>query len=164
LANSYARNLQNAGQPAEALTFLQSATESYAGNDQLLFTKALIQQSQGDDSAARTSYEKLLESNPENVVVLNNLAWIYHEDGDSRAIELARRAYELNPDNGAIADTYGWIQLKSGNTSESIPLLEKAHKLEPESEEIALHLAEAYRAAGKNADAKRVLEKFGDQG
>lgn len=164
LANSYARNLQNSGQPSEALAFLQSVSETYPDNTQLLFTKAILQQSQGNESAARQIYERLLESSPENVVVLNNLAWIYHEKGDERAIEFARRAYELNPNNGAIADTYGWIQLKSGNPQASIPLLEKAHKLEPESEEIALHLAEAYRAVGKNTDAQRVLEKFGDQG
>lgn len=164
LANSYARNLQSAGQPSEALAFLESVGDNYPDSAQLLFTKAILQQSQGNGSAARASYEKLLESNPENVVVLNNLAWIYHEEGDKRAIELARRAYELNPDNGAIADTYGWIQLQSGNPQASIPLLEKAHKLNPESEEIALHLAEAYRAVGKNSDAQKVLEKFGDQG
>ena len=43
-------------------------------------------------------------------------------------------------------------------------MLEKAHELQPDSEEIAMHLVEAYRANGRDADAKRVLEKFGDRG
>ena len=40
----------------------------------------------------------------------------------------------------------------------------RAGTLQPDSEEIALHLAEAYRAVGRNDDAKRILEKFGDRG
>jgi len=52
----------------------------------------------------------------------------------------------------------------SGNHEASVPILEKAHELQPESEEIALHLAEAYRASGKNNEAQKVLEKFNGQG
>ena len=98
---------------------------------------------------------------PNNVVALNNLAWIYHENGDDRAIELARRAYELSRDNGAVADTYGWILFKAGETKKSLPILEKALELKPDSQEIAMHLAEVYRASGRDSDAKRILEKFG---
>jgi thioredoxin-like negative regulator of GroEL len=54
--------------------------------------------------------------------------------------------------------------LKAGNHEASVPILEKAHELQPESEEIALHLAEAYRSVGKNSAARKVLEKFGGQG
>ena len=97
-------------------------------------------------------------------MVLNNLAWLYHEDGDERAISLAQKAYELNPENAAVVDTYGWIMLKSGNHQQSVPILEKAHELQPDSEEIALHLAEAYRTVGKSSEAQRILEKFGGQG
>ena len=63
-----------------------------------------------------------------------------------------------------MADTYGWIMLKSGKHQESVPILEKAHQLQPESEEIALHLAEAYRSVGKSTEAKRLLEQFANQG
>jgi thioredoxin-like negative regulator of GroEL len=73
---------------------------------------------------------------------------------------LSQRAYDLSPDSAAIADTHGWILFKSGNTQESLPILEKAHELAPDSQEIALHLAEAYREVSRNADAKRILEKF----
>jgi tetratricopeptide (TPR) repeat protein len=164
LANGYARNLQNSGKAEEALSFLESARETYPESDQLLFTMAALQQSEGKHERARENYEALLDAAPDNIVVLNNLAWLYHEQGDKRAIDLARKAYELNPENAAVADTYGWIMLKSGDHQASIPILEKAHELQPDSEEIALHLAEAYRTVGKNSDARRVLEKFGGQG
>ena len=164
LANGYATNLQRSGKAQEALSFLESARKTYPGSNQLLLTLALLQQSEGQYESARSNYETLLESAPGNVVVLNNLAWIYHENGDKRAIDLAKQAYELSPGNAAVADTYGWIMLKAGNHEASVPILEKAHELKPESEEIALHLAEAYRSVGKNSSARKVLEKFGGQG
>ncbi len=164
IANRYSKNLQRSGQKDEALSFLESVSDSYPDSAQLRLDLAILQQSKGKQESARLNYEKLLEAIPDNPVALNNLAWLYHETGDERAITLARKAYELNPDNASIADTYGWIMLKSGKHHESIAILEKAHELQPDSEEIALHLAEAYRAVGKNPEARRVLEKFGEQG
>jgi len=164
IANGYARALQRAGRNEEALTYLETATERYPDNAQLRLGMAVLQQSSGDEQNARANYEKLLSALPEHPVVLNNLAWLYHEDGDERAISLAQKAYELNPENAAVVDTYGWIMLKSGNHQQSVPILEKAHELQPDSEEIALHLAEAYRTVGKSSEAQRILEKFGGQG
>ncbi len=164
LMNAYAEVLQKAGKEGEALSLLESGIDTYPDSLQLRLRIALLQQSAGDNENAKANYEKILDSMPKNTVVLNNLAWLYHETGDERAVTMARKAYDLAPENAAIVDTYGWIMLKAGNHEESLPILEKAHKLQPESEEIALHLAEAYRAVGKNADAQRILEKFGDQG
>ena len=164
LMNAYAEILQKAGKEGEALALLESGIDTYPDSVQLRLRLALLQQSEGENEKAKANYEQVLDSMPENTVVLNNLAWLYHETGDERAVTIARKAYDLAPQNAAIADTYGWIMLKAGNHEESLPILEKAHQLQPESEEIALHLAEAYRAAGKNADAQRILEKFGDQG
>jgi putative PEP-CTERM system TPR-repeat lipoprotein len=162
--NAYAEVLQKAGKEAEALSLLESGIEAFPGDQQLRLRLALLQQTQGDQGKAKANYEALLDSMPENTLVLNNLAWLYHQTGDERAIAMAQKAYNLAPTNAAIADTYGWIMLKAGNHQESLPILEKAHQLQPDSEEIALHLAEAYRAVGKNADAQRILEKFGEAG
>ncbi|MAM88629.1 MAG: hypothetical protein CME36_15100 [unclassified Hahellaceae] len=163
-ASGYARNLQRLGKPEEALRFLESATKDYPGSNQLMLSLAMLQQANGEEGAAQQHYETLLSRMPDNVVVLNNLAWLYHENDDDRAMDLARRAYNLQPENASIADTYGWIMFKQGYTSQSIEILEKAHGLQPESEDIALHLAEAYRALGKNSEAQRLLEKFNGRG
>lgn len=164
IVTGYVRNLQRSGRTNDALAFLEGKLGSAPHNMQLRLNLALLQQSAGKDDSAKSNYEELLESMPDNTVVLNNLAWLYHKTGDDRAIALAKRAYELSPRNAAIADTYGWIMLKSGNHQESVPVLETAHKLQPDSEEIARHLAEAYRVVGMKSAAQRILEKFGGQG
>jgi predicted Zn-dependent protease len=119
---------------------------------------AIMEQQSGQAEAAAQTYSRLIELSPNNVVALNNLAWIYHEQNDDRAAELAGRAYELSPNNAAVADTYGWILFKAGKTEESLPILEKAHELQPDSQEIAMHLVEAYQAAGRDNEAKRILK------
>ena len=161
---SHARSLARSGQRTKAVESLENARQAFPRSPQLLMALAMLHQENEATEEAMSSYEALLEVTPQNVVALNNLAWIYHQQGDRRAMELARQAFELNSDSAAIADTYGWIMFKAGQTEESLPVLQKAHELQPDSEEIAMHLAEAYRATGRDADAKRVLEKFGGQG
>lgn len=159
-----ARALARDGQRNKAIEALEEASQAFPRDPQLLMSLAMLHQENNAPEKAVPSYEALLEVTPRNVVALNNLAWIYHQQGDDRAMELARQAFELNSNNAAIADTYGWIMFEAGQHEESLPVLEKAHELQPDSEEIALHLAEAYRASGRDADAKRILEKFGGQG
>ncbi|WP_303286328.1 tetratricopeptide repeat protein [Marinobacter sp. SS8-8] len=161
---AYARSLARSGQSTKAIKSLENARQAFPRNPQVLMSLAVLYQENEAPDKAIPPYEELLEVTPQNVVALNNLAWIYHQQGDNRAMELARKAFELNSDNAAIADTYGWILFEAGQTEESLPVLEKAHELQPDSEEIAMHLVEAYRANGRDADAKRVLEKYGDRG
>lgn len=161
---AYARALARSGQHSKAVESLEDARQAFPRNPQILMNLAILHQENEAPDQAIPAYEELLEVTPRNVIALNNLAWIYHQQGDDRAMELARQAFELNSDNAAIADTYGWILFKAGQAEESLPVLEKAHELQPSSQEIAMHLAEAYRAIGRDADAKRVLEKFREQG
>ena len=49
-----------------------------------------------------------------NPLLLNNLAWLYHQQGDARAEATAKEAYDLAPSRPEIADTYGWILYNAG--------------------------------------------------
>lgn len=157
---AHALALIRSGQRTKAVEALESAREAFPRNPQILMNLAMLHQQNESPERAIPPYEELLEVTPRNAVALNNLALIYHQNDDDRAIELARQAFELAPNNAAIADTYGWILLQGGETKEGLSVLEKAHQLQPDSEEIAMHLVEAYQANGRDADAKRVLEKF----
>jgi len=161
---SLARSMERSGRVEDAIEVLESAVEQHPNHQGLLVTTAMLHQQRGSRGKAMEAYEKVLDAYPQNSLALNNLAWIYFEQGNNRAGELSQRAYELSPDNAAIADTHGWILFKSGDTQKSLSILEKAHELAPDSQEIALHLAEVYREVGRNTDAKRVLEKFSGTG
>ncbi|WP_405419989.1 tetratricopeptide repeat protein [Marinobacter flavimaris] len=160
LEMSYARALSRDGQQSKALESLTAAQKRFPDSEPLLTNLAILQQERGNIDEASESYARLIEIAPNNVIALNNLAWMYHEKNDERAIDLASRAYELSPDNAAVADTYGWILFNNGQQEESIPVLEKAHSLAPDSEEIARHLAEAYKTNNQPDKARKILEKL----
>jgi len=61
---------------------------------------------------AKPIYQALLEKHPDNIQVLNDLAWILQEDDQDyeAALELANRGLELAPGNLYLLDTRGTIQ------------------------------------------------------
>ena len=52
-------------------------------------------------------------THPQDVVALNNLAWLYHQRGDARALDWRVQAVKLAPQSSAVADTLGWILVES---------------------------------------------------
>jgi tetratricopeptide (TPR) repeat protein len=157
---SYAQALTRDGQQTKAMESLAAAQQRFPTSEPLLTNLAIMQQQSGDADEASKTYATLIELAPDNVVALNNLAWLYQENNDERAEDLARRAFELSVDNAAVADTYGWILFKTGKIEESLPILEKAHALQPDSREIAMHLVEAYQATGNFEKAQSILDKL----
>jgi putative PEP-CTERM system TPR-repeat lipoprotein len=108
---------------------------------------------------AVTHYEFLYQQTPDNPVVLNNLAWIYHARGDGRALDLARRANDLAPNTPEIADTLGWILLQAGRVDDALPLLRAAAGGMPGSGDVNYHLGAALAQKGQRAEAADLLRK-----
>lgn len=114
----------------------------------------------GDQEKAVSEYEKVLEKLPDNIVVLNNLAWLYQKYNNDRAIALSERAFRLSPDKPEIADTYGWILVNFGQYDKGLNLLKEAFAKMPENPEVAYHVGYALNKAGKNEEAKKVLARI----
>ncbi len=109
---------------------------------------------------AIAQYEWLQKKQPDNVLVLNNLAWAYHRAKDARALETVERAYKLKPDNAAVADTLGWMLIEQGNTKRGLELLQKAATAAPKAPEIRYHLAQGWLKSGDKAKARGELEQL----
>ncbi len=74
------------------------------------------------DQEATELYERLLDLDPENAIMLNNLAYKLVEQGANPllALDYAERAHKLRPDNADIQDTLGYVQLKNGKVDSAI--------------------------------------------
>lgn len=113
----------------------------------------------GTGSDAIKEYETLYAADQENPVVLNNLAWLYHEKDDPRALELSQKAHELAPRSAEIMDTYGWILWHNNKHEQALGMLKKAAETAPQNPDISYHLAYARAAGGDKDGARRLLEQ-----
>ena len=111
----------------------------------------------GEMAAAKAQYEAMLPST--NPVLLNNLAWIYFEEGDDRAEDMARRAVQQMPDNADMNDTLGWILVNKDNVSEGLRLLRDSSRAQPNNPTISYHLAEALFRSGDRVAAKEAVQR-----
>ena len=116
--------------------------------------------------SAVKQYLKVLESEPNNAGVLNNLAWVSWQLQDPKAVQYAEAAYKLAPDHPAIMDTLGMLLLEKGDTARGLDLLRKAAAAAPGHAEIRLNLARGLIAAGQKDEARKELDalaKLGDK-
>lgn len=114
----------------------------------------------GERSQAIREYETIASSiaSATDAISWNNLAWLYHEVKDSRALQTAEKARELAPSSPAVLDTYGWILLQSGQADEARRVLEQAQQKAPGNAEIRYHLGAAYAKTGSRDQAITQLE------
>jgi tetratricopeptide (TPR) repeat protein len=134
---------QQAGEQAEAQSMLEKWISAMPQSPRPTLIKALNAHQRNDIQEAVIWYEATLELAPDLVAAINNLAWIYNEQKDPRALETARKAYEMAPKSPDILDTYGWILVEQGQVAEGIKHLEEASRIAPDNKEILEHLSQA---------------------
>ncbi|MDA0823717.1 MAG: PEP-CTERM system TPR-repeat protein PrsT [Proteobacteria bacterium] len=115
----------------------------------------------GQRDQAVSNYEIILEKSPDNLIALNNLAWIFDQSEDERALEFGRRAYEAAPNNPEVTDTYGWILLRKGRIEQGMELISRALKMVPANNDIRFHyatgLAKTNDVEGAQAELRKIL-------
>lgn len=159
LTDMLARQYVQAGDAGRGLTLLREWVDKHPDDLQMQISLGGMLLAQGQEDAAIETYEKVLQSDADQAVVLNNLAWIYSTREDSRAMELGKRAYQLAPTKPEIVDTYGWILVQTGNFGEGSQILKQAAELSPDNQEIVYHLGYALNKLGQQDEAKTILER-----
>jgi Flp pilus assembly protein TadD len=101
--------------------------------------------------------ELILQQKPHDPVALNNLAWVYQQQGkDAPAQNLARQAYVLAP-GPQTADTLGWILTTNGNPRSGATLLRQASGDGTGDPRILYHYAVALNGTGDKDAARKAL-------
>ncbi|MES2625859.1 MAG: tetratricopeptide repeat protein [Pseudomonadota bacterium] len=101
---------------------------------------AMHYQQENNTAQAIALYEEISTLQPNNLVMLNNLAWLIQDSDPERALELAQRGAELYPNNAEVLDTYGWILFQQDKRDEARVALNKALELAPDSASIKEHV------------------------
>jgi putative PEP-CTERM system TPR-repeat lipoprotein len=112
------------------------------------------------NAEAIAQYQVLQRQLPNNAAVLNNLAYLYHLEQDSRAFATAERALNLAPNSSAIQDTLGRILVARGQMARAAELLGKASKKAPGLASTRYHYAVALAGSGNKSEALKVLQQL----
>lgn len=145
--------------PEEALSLLRDWLAAHPEDHGMRLRLASLLQDRGELAEAGAAYEAVREAGRGSAGVWNNLAWIYHQQGDERALRYARKAHELAPENPAITDTYGWILLQGGQHQKALRLLQEAAIHAPHRPAIRYHLGVALWKNGRIGAARKELEQ-----
>ncbi|WP_390593333.1 tetratricopeptide repeat protein [Simiduia litorea] len=129
--------------PTASIDFLEDWVRAMPRSTKPLLYKAMAAQASGDKANAEKLYSSALDLAPDIPAALNNLAWLYFENGDQRALPTAKRAYDLAPTSAPIMDTYGWLLVQSGDVKTGHAILVRASAQAPSNTEISEHLAAA---------------------
>jgi tetratricopeptide (TPR) repeat protein len=121
---------------------------------------ALVLYKQKAFEQALVIYKKILKVQPNNVMTLNNTAYMLAQDMDraAEAVPLAQHAAEIAPNNAVVLDTYGWSMHKAGQVDAALEILRRSVRLSPSGLN-CLHLAEAQIQRGDSQSAIEMLNK-----
>jgi putative PEP-CTERM system TPR-repeat lipoprotein len=148
-----------AGDQSEGIGTLSTWLKRYP-NDQ--YTRGILADAllaRGQPREAREQYAKLADKDPNNVAVLNNLAWASMQMGAvDEALSYAQRAHKMAPEQPQVLDTLAMVLLRKGNHKEALDKLNKAAERAPGDAGIRLHYAQALIAAGQSEKAQQVLK------
>ncbi len=114
----------------------------------------------GESEAAIEQYQVVVKAQPKDIVTLNNLAWLLHEQNDPGALAIAQQAHDLAPDNMEIADTLGWLLLDRGDPARGLALIQQAASKMPHLSSIRYHLAVALMKNDREDAARKELERL----
>lgn len=145
----------------EALAKLQSGVSKNNNDWPALMMMASIQDRLKNYPEAAKAYERALASNATNLVIVNNLAYLYSEklNQPEKAQQMIQKAQILAPENPSVADTAGWILSKRGEYARALVLLqESAEKLSADPE-AQYHLAMTHYMLGEEVPAQQALER-----
>ncbi|MCZ2153552.1 MAG: tetratricopeptide repeat protein, partial [Bryobacterales bacterium] len=113
----------------------------------------------GRTREATAAYQKALQIDTENIVALNNLAYMQAESGGDLdlALRYAETAKRKAPSNLQIDDTLGWIYVKKNLNDNALVIFRDLVKKQPENATFRYHLGVAYAQRGDTAKAKEEL-------
>ncbi len=134
-----------------------AAPKSYKG----LLERALLLDNMGRKAEAKDVYNKVLGNDPDNIVALNNLAYLLADSNSDldQALSYAERAKKKAPKSPDISDTLGFVYYQKNLNREALQEFKTATEINPGSANIHLHLAMALLKSGDKAGAKVEADK-----
>ena len=119
---------------------------------------------QRDFALAQTHYRSVAKLQPQNVMALNNIAWLMVKLAQPGAVAYAEKANQLAPQRPALMDTLAIALLAENQATRALEVQKKALEMAPDDAPMRLNLARIYLKTGDKAQARVELEKLAKLG
>ncbi|MCX4189606.1 tetratricopeptide repeat protein [Methylophaga sp. OBS3] len=156
--------LQEQDMSKEAMSVYDEALLQFPNDFELLYSRAMLAESQNDIPKLEADLRKILEIDPDNAQALNALGYTLTDrtDRHQEALLLIERALELKPGDPFFLDSLGWVYYRMGNLDLAEKYLRQAIAVQPDAEFNA-HLGEVLWQQGKKGEAQAVWQAAKEQ-
>lgn len=110
------------------------------------------------EQEAIAEYRRVLDQDSNNVIALNNLAWLSRQTDMSGAIGFAERAYHIDSASINVMDTLASLYLQAGKAEEALRMAERVLAVKPEDQTAQFRVAQGMLAVGDRAGAELLLK------
>lgn len=150
-------SLQRINREKDAIYFFEKAITLNPKDLNVLSTLALAYDNQGNYSKSEEMYERALDIDPRNALVLNNYAYNLSERGINleKALSMSKISLEIDPENASYLDTVGWIYFKMKNYKEAKKNIERSLQINGNSAVVLEHLGDIYFAMNDYQNARK---------
>lgn len=165
LARKYYSQLLKSKRLTEAERFGASWMRDHPKDAAFEYLISVADIARGDLKSAEARLRRVVAVYRDNVIALNNLAWVLVQTGQTGALEYAQRAVNLSPDRPELMDTLAMALAADKQLPAALQLQRRAIELAPEDPGLRLGLARLALQAGDKSLAREELdrlEKLGD--
>ena len=151
------------GQYDDALIEFESALKLQPESGIIWHSMAIIYEDLNQYEFSDSLFSKILASDLQNAMDMNDYAYIISERESSTtedlefALDLAEKAIDLDPTNSMIMDTLGWIYFQLGETNLALKYLQNSVEISGDNSVILEHLGDVYLKMG---NVKKAQDNF----
>ncbi len=147
------------GKQEKAEETLDDWLKKYPQDLKVAYMRSVLYRTMGEDKRAIKQLEEILQKNPKQADVLNDLAWVLRNQDPDKALQYAEKAVEIDPNAGMISDTLAMVLLARGERGRALAVMQPvAEKFNFPS--VQYHWAKILVANRRRQEAIKVLEKL----
>ncbi len=144
---------------SEAMLLYERGLKSDPENTELLYMHGMLAEKVGRLDLLESDFRRILQLDPDSIETINALGYTLADRTEryEEAYQLIQQAYAKRPEAHYILDSMGWVMYRLQRYAEAESYLRKALHAQDDPE-IAAHLGEVLWQAGKQTEARTLLE------
>jgi putative PEP-CTERM system TPR-repeat lipoprotein len=160
LAVEMHKALLKAGRAGEADTFGAAWMRKHPKDMAFTFQLAATDLARNEYGQAEEKLKHVVDTLPNQVMALNNLAWVLVKLGKPGAVGYAERAFNLLPDSPDVIDTLALALAAEKRYPAALEMQKRAIEAAPKDNGLHLNLAKLALQSGDKALAKQELQRL----